>query len=195
VAETSWARSLGEEPAQLAARLGVQVDVLEDAQRLLDARAGAAGRFHSKIQGRWSYQRRVKVAVPLPILEDLRAYAEVRKRSVSDIIRSLIHDVLIRPTNPPTSVWRHQGKIVRLTRSEVHKGKDGKGHIHMACTDISYGALEALNRRARGAGTKASGLIRAAIMQLLTERTKELPIVSVSEMWHDPDRYWTEADG
>jgi len=179
----------------VARRVGVQPDVLVQAQAELSAERRSAGQRAVVLgTGKTVHGRRKQIDLDLPkaLNDDWLAYCRARDLSSSVVLRSIIHTLLSGPENPGWTgrSWWYRGKTHRLSN---FKEVAAKGWWpYNAKTDVTPGAFRALVLRAQRLRCTYTGLVRGAIIDLLEGRTKRLNVVTVaSEMWEDENRYWT----
>lgn len=187
-----WARTSDEALSAMAKRIGVQPDLLAQAQRELDEDAKRRGRRRTQIgapnrlRGK---RRKVEVQLPERIYEDWVAYGKHRGMAPSLVLRGLIHDLLSGPRQP-TKLERtcfYRGKKYQLTGY-----KYGVKWPFMAKTDVTEGAARALTLRAAATGTTVAGLLRGLVLDLLEGRVKRVTVISgANAMFDDETRYWT----
>ena len=179
----------------VARRVGVQPDVLVQAQAELTAERRSDGKKAIVLgTGRAWHGRRKQIDLDLPkaVNDDWLAYCRARDLSGSVVLRSIIHTLLSGPENPTWTgrTWWYRGKMHRLSNYKVVAAKGW--WPYNAKTDVTPGAARALTLRAERIGCTYTGLVRGAIIDLLEGRTKRLNVVTVaSAMWEDENRYWT----
>lgn len=188
-----WVTYSTDTTESVAKRIGVQPDVIVQAQRELAAERQAEGKAPMRLgTGRTKRGRRRQIDVDMPkeVHEDWILYCRTRDLPGSVVIRSLIHTLLSGPDNPTwiSRRWRYRGRLLRLVG---YKEYVNRGWPYNVKTDVSEGAARALAVRARGLGCTLAALVRGAVIDLLEGRTKRLNIVSSSDaMWDDETRYW-----
>lgn len=195
---TKWRTFLDEPPAKTAKRLGVQLDVLEEAMGRVSADRVARGL--NPVAGSADKRRRpgkpspavVHVAVPEVAYLDLEEYCKIREVTVSDLLRSLIFRLLSGPEQPSWigTTWRYRGKRYPLTGRHTEYRRNGKEWPWQVQTKITHGASRALTARARATGCTTSALLRGVLIDLLEGRTTTLQLVAMDAMFDDENRYW-----
>ena len=198
--ETIWLHYAGEERSEVAKRLGLQPELLLEAELSLERDCRRDGRTPVKLgSSNASSSRRLSsgfhVDLPIPprVHADLIAYCDTRKIPPSTLLRSLIHWLLLRRELPAAcsgKYWIYRGKREQICR---RRSETTGRRATSVDTLVTAGAKQALIRRARKRGVAVSALVRGAVMELLEGRIKRLYVVTnVKEMWDDPDRYWKE---
>jgi hypothetical protein len=195
VKRSRWVTRQGDSVEVVARRIGVQPDVLVQAQAELSEERRRGGKRPVLIgTGRILPGRRKQIDLDLPkvVNDDWLAYCHARDMSGSVVLRSIIHTLLSGPENPTWTgrTWWYRGKTHRLSNyAEVA----ARGWWpYNAKTDVSPGAGRALMLRAQRLGCTYTGLVRGAIIDLLEGRTKRLIVVAgAAAMWEDESRYWT----
>lgn len=195
VKRSRWVTYPSDSLEAVARRIGVQPDVLVEAQAELTEERRHDGKLPLKLgtgRVRQARRKQIDLDVPKPVFDDWLAYCQTRDLPPSVVLRSLIHTLLSGPENPSWTgrAWWYRGKTHRLSNyAEVAK----RGWWpYNAKTDVTPGAARALALRAQALGCTYTGLVRGAIIDLLEGRTQRLNVVtSASSMWEDETRYWT----
>jgi hypothetical protein len=191
VKRSRWVTYASDDVETVAQRIGVQPDVLRQAQSELEAERQADGRpalvlGSSRLRPR--KQPQLGVDMPKEVFEDWQLYCKTRDLPGGVIVRSLIHTLLSGPENPTWigRRWRYRGRTLKLTGY-----KYAVGWPYKVKTKLSFGASRALALRAQSIGCNVAALIRGAVIDLLEGRTKRLNIItSADAMWEDENRYW-----
>ena len=175
----------------VAWRIGVQADVLVDAQAALDAEQRAAGRTPVQIGKRLQVQKQTGFSIDLPpiVYEDLRAYCKLRQLAITVVMRSLITKLLTGTAQPQWlgRGWYYKGNHYPAAR---------QGERHPVRADVTSGATEALGRRAVVCGVSVSALLRGMVIDLLEGRISRMVIVnSLTQMPDDASKYVTLEEG
>lgn len=193
VKQSRWRAVAGEELETVARRLGVQPEVILEAQAALDADQAALGRSERVVGSPATYgvPRRVDVNFPKPVWQDWEAYCKLRQLQHGVLLRSLIHTLLSGPDQPRWlgRGWVYRGHRLRMLSSDA-KGK--KNWPYTAKTWITHGASRALVVRANVCGCTVTALMRGIVLELLEGRLERVLMASaVQAMWDDETRYWT----
>lgn len=194
VKRSRWVTYSADTAESVARRIGVQPDVITQAQRELADERRAEGKQPMLLgTGRPQVRKRRQIDVDMPkdVHSDWVLYCKTRDLPGSVVIRSLIHTLLSGPENPRWlgRQWRYRGRTLRLVG---YKDWIQRGWPYNIKTDVSEGAARALTLRARTFGCTPTALVRGAIIDLLEGHTKRLNIVTSSvAMWDDETRYWT----
>jgi hypothetical protein len=188
VKHSRWTSRNCTDLAAVARRLGVQPDVLVDAQSALDAEQEAAGRTSSRIGQRYVQHRKPRVfTVDMPpvVFADMKAYCELRQVNPFVVLRSLVVKLLTGTAQP---TWLGRGWLYK----GQHYPSESHGVRHSVGTDVSEGAGEALTIRATVTGVSPSALLRGMVIDLLEGRVVRLTIVNtVAQMPDDVNQYVT----
>ena len=190
--QSRWARSREDTVETMAVRIGVQPDLLEQAQRELDEEQRRQGR--RKVHIGQPYQprvsrRKVEVQLPRRVHEDWVAYCGHRGLRPAVVLRSLVHRLLSGPQQPS---WLGRDCFYRGKTYSLEGYKRGQKWPYLAKTDVTQGANRALTRRAMVTGTTVAGLLRGVVLDLLEGRTRHLTVItSTNSMFDDENRYWT----
>lgn len=193
VKRSRWVTHNADTVESVARRIGVQPDVIVQAQRELADERKAEGKIPMVLgtgRTRRLKRRQIDVDMPKAVHEDWLLYCQTRDLPGSVVIRSVIHTLLSGPDNPS---WigrqcRYRGKMLPL---EGYGQFVKRGWPYNVKTDVSEGASRALAVRARNLGCTLTALVRGAVIDLLEGRTKRLNIVnSPDAMWDDETRYW-----
>ena len=187
VSEAQMQIYAGESLADRARRLGVQTDVLVEAEQLRHERLERVGRYASSRSVisspvRRAYTQQISLYMPAEVEEPLEAIAAQRSLQLQDVARAVVHTLLLGPDNPlwvGRQGWMIGGKV-RMA-----------GHDNQRKLCVSRGADIALNTRAARLGVSKTGLVRGALCDLIEGRLRRLIYVDVASMWNDPNKYWT----
>jgi hypothetical protein len=197
---TRWASSETVN-AELARRLGVQLEVLLAAQAELDQENRAAGRPLTQL-GRPTIAsspaaRKAQLTLQLPQVVYARWTTAARDRNLSraSLLRSAVHTFLLQPEppyHPPTSGWVIDGVLQPLPW-EPEKAIKGKGWWpYWVNASVTRGAKEALTRRARATGCSEFALLRSIMLDVMSGQLQHvIYLTSHTGMWDDPDKYLT----
>lgn len=176
--------------------LGVQPDVLEEADALRRARIDAVGRIPNRrgvhTANYDSYTRPILLYLPQEIVEATDAVCAGRNIDFHTLARAAVHTLLSGPNNPQWvgKGWMFHGVRYGASNQRSRVTKDRRYAVQRQFL-ISVGADIALTRRAERLGVTKTGLVRGAISDVLDGRTRQLIYVDTSSMWRDPNRYWT----
>jgi hypothetical protein len=198
VKRSRWVTYNADTVELVARRIGVQPDVIKQAQDELAAERNAEGKAPVVLgTGRVKRRKRRQIDIDMPkaVHEDWLVYCRTRDMPGSVVIRSLVQTLLSGPDNPSWigRQWRYRGRTLRL---EGYKQYIRSGWPYNVKTDVSEGAARALTIRARLLGCTLAALVRGAVIDLLEGRTKRLNIVtSPDAMWDDEGRYWLGNPG
>ena len=193
VKRSRWVTYTTDTVESVARRVGVQTEVILQAQRELAEERRAEGKAPVVLgtgRVRKGKRRQIDVDMPKDVHHDWLLYCKTRDMPGSVVIRSLIHTLLSGPENPSWigRTWRYRGRTLRLTG---YKDYIKRGWPYNVKTDVSEGAVRALMLRARDIGCTPTAVVRGAVIDLLEGRTKRLNIVtSADAMWDDETRYW-----
>jgi len=182
--ETRYAVFSGETLDELAERLGVQPAVLRTAQAEKAAELAQLGRQIPQ-------RVRMPTSAPSPLLTvrcPKEVYDEITERArrmeigAGELVRAIVHTLLSGPDNPwwLLAGWMYEGKRITMGQS--------RWKIQVR---LSHGAVGALRTRADRLGTTATALARGAVIDYLEGRMAGVHFVALTEMWQDPNKYWT----
>jgi len=180
-----WRTIAGETVEVRAARLGVDLDVLEEATRESADEFRRQGKLRRQLGSRAFYPEDyadLEVTMPPKIHEDWSTFCSVTRLKSSVLLRSLVHDFLLtrsRPRNIGRS-WQYGGERLKIKP---------KGRFH-AKTQITRGAESALEHYAKLWDVTTTGIVRGIIVDLLEGRgPTRLRVVRFSELWGEVARY------
>ncbi|HEX3850246.1 MAG TPA: hypothetical protein VHW01_04720 [Polyangiaceae bacterium] len=182
-----WGSVKGESQQDLAKRLGVTVEVLEQADDELAEEFLARGKVPRRL-GRRAFNRSdyapIAVTMPAAVHAAWTEFYETLRITPSALLRSLIHHFLLTKQRPRTI-----GK--RWVYKRQHHTIKPKGRLH-AKTRITRGARIALDHYAEAWNTTATGIVRGLVSDMLEGRAlpARLRVIAFAEMWGDPARYW-----
>jgi hypothetical protein len=189
VSDARLYKRAGQSLADRARYLGVQPDVLEEADQLRQRRLAEAGRFGSNrgTAQYHGYTRLVSLYVPERIAAVLDAVCAARHIEFADLARAVVQTLLSGPNNPAWrgNGWLYKGKLLPPVRARGAKRAERRKF------SISVGADIALGDRAERLGATKTGLIRGALCDVAEGRMKRLIYTDTTSMWNDPARYWT----
>jgi hypothetical protein len=180
----------GQTLAERSRYLGVQPDVLEEADQLRQRRLEEVGRFGSRrgvhTAQYHGYTRLVALYVPEKIAIPLDAVCAARHIEFADLARAVVQTLLSGPNNPRWcgKGWLYKGRRLPPVRSPTGKRSELRKFA------ISVGADIALGDRAERLGVTKTGLIRGALCDVVEGRMKRLIYTDTASMWNDPARYW-----
>lgn len=181
----------GQSLTERARYLGVQPDVLEEADQLRRRKLEEAGRPGSRRAVHTDqydgYTRMVAVHLPMEIRVPLDAVCATRQIDFADLARAVVQTVLSGPNNPSYcgKGWMYKGKKLPPVR------KAGLPRATLRKFAISVGADIALAERAARLGVSKTGLVRGGLIDVVEGRMKRLIYTDTLSMWNDPKRYWT----
>jgi hypothetical protein len=171
--------------AQISQKLGVTVDVLEEAKALRELKVKRLGRT-PRPGGKRALLRSdyaiVRAILPPEILKAWKEYHTALRIASGALLRSLVHHFLLAGAPRPqvlTRSWRYQGQVYRIKE---------RGNSE-AVARVTLGALTALDHYAELWGVKPMCVVRGLMTDLLENRVTKLRIVGYGELWGDPDRY------
>jgi hypothetical protein len=194
VKRSRWPTFKDDTPEAIGQRIGVQPEIIIQAQRELAEERIAQGKAPLRLgTGRTRRKKRrwLDIDMPKDVHQDWLLYCRTRDLPASTVLRSLVQTLLSGPENPTWlgRVWRYRGRMLRLVG---YKEFMRSGWPYNVKTDVPEGAVRALTIRASGLGCTMTALVRGAVIDLLEGRTKRLNIVnSPDAMWEDENRYWT----
>lgn len=182
---TRWSLPLRLSEKEMAVQLGVQVDVLREAQAERDQelkRRGQGGITRGKRRYTGPDYSELSVMMPPPIRQAWVEACQALRLESSTLLRSLVQRFLLDPQRPKLTsrTWQYRDQIFRLTRKR--QGPAAK-------TRVTRGMQIAMDTHADRWNVTSSGVVRGIILDLLEGRTTKLKIVSFGELWGDPDRY------
>lgn len=189
-----WARSA--EPLEtLAIRLGVQPDVLVEAQQSLEEdlkKVNAAplriGSAHRSVK---LMEYHLELPLPPVVKNDWVVYCQSRNIEGGTLLRSLINRALLTGENPALNVCRFQGWIYRGKQERLDRMPGYKREFRVRST-LPRGAAQALAKRCQNLKVSRTGFLRGLVLDLLEGRTTKLLLVSVQSMSGDPASYIVE---
>lgn len=194
VSEARLRKVAGQTLEDRARYLGVQPDVLIEADKRRLERHASVGRFASnrEVHGRAAhdaYTYRIQLYMPPVIAKPFDEVCEIKGITASTLGRAVVHTLLLSPNNPRWygTGWLYKGKLYSEDRCQT--GKRAPQSVTKQFI-ISTGADIALRRRAERAGTHKTALVRGAIIDLLEGHTGKLIYSDTGSMYNDPDRYY-----
>lgn len=178
----------------MAKRVGVQPDVLRDAQRRLEEQNAERGQYGGTALGGSRTVRTGKAVpyvlkTPPKVLIDWKAYCTYRDIKSSTLLRSLIHSLLSGPKDPDyvSNRWRYRGRLVTVPPHEHSKTTP-----YRLDSLISPGSRRALGLRAKRRGCTKTALVRGQVLELLEGKLSSFEIISGPMAMHeDETKYWT----
>jgi hypothetical protein len=183
-----WRSRPGESRPELANRLGVALEVLEQADEERTEELLTRGKLPRQL-GRRAFNRSdyfpIAVTMPAPVHAHWTLLHKTLRISQAALLRSLIHHFLLISKQPPRTIgttWQYNGQLHTITPV---------GRLH-AKTRITRGAQIALDNYAEQWNTTATGIVRGLISNVLEARALPpgIRIIAFSAMWGDPARYW-----
>ena len=184
---TGWLLVRDEPIEVLAKRLGVQPDVLKQAQREYDEERQRDGQDQQQLGRRARYSTRsVELAFPKPIWDEWGDCCELRGIGGYTLLRGLIHTLLVTPENP-TWVgrgWMYRGHSVSMTGT-----KHGEPWPYRQRARVTNGAAEALKMRADASNCRSVALVRGSVIDFLEGRVKRVQLLTTESMFGDARRY------
>jgi hypothetical protein len=182
-----WQLRAGESRQELANRLGVTLEVLEQADEERTDELLARGKLPRQL-GRRAVNRSdyfaISVTMPVEVHAAWTEFYKTLRTTPSALLRSLIQHFFVTKQRPRIirKTWQYEGRL--------HTIKP-KGRLH-AKTRITRGAQIALDHYAEHWNTTATGIVRGLITDMLEGHAlpQRLRIIAFAEMWGDPARYW-----
>lgn len=188
IKETRFSLLRAADAEQLALGMGVQAEVLREAQDEKAAELAQHGRHfaHTEKKKQWSTKRshrQLSLWCPRHIRQDIEERAQRMEGTPSELVRSIVQTLLSGPDNPVFVLphWLYRGQISQWDRRERHDVR----------VLLSNGAYAALRQRAQRLNVSPLALVRASVVDYLEGRMSAAYFVSSGEMWEDPSRYWT----
>ncbi|HMC58411.1 MAG TPA: hypothetical protein VKJ01_04385 [Candidatus Solibacter sp.] len=167
--ERRWPEISGESPRALAKRLGVTVEVLEQANRELAAEREQQGALPRQV-GQRAHHREdyavVGVTMPPRVYLDWKAFCAAKRMKPATVLRGLIHLFLLTGARPRTTggTWLHRGELFRIKPTD-------RGH---AKARVPPAAKAALNHYADLWNVDVTGIVRGIITDMFEARA--LPV-------------------
>lgn len=167
---------------ELALQMGVTPEVLQRAQAEKAQELAALGRRFVGKQWRGT-ERKLNLWCPARIRKDIEERATRMELTSAELVRGVVRTLLSGPDNPVLLLphWAYDGAVYLWSNKERHD----------VVVRLSYGAYTALRLRAQKFHATPLALVRAAVVDYLEGRMTGAYFVSSSEMWEDPNRYWT----
>jgi hypothetical protein len=159
--EGRWPEISGESPRQLAKRLGVTVEVLEQANRELAAERKQHGALPRQVGQRAHHREEyaiVEVTMPHRVYWDWMAVCGAKRMKPATVLRGLIHVFLLTGDRPRTTggTWLHRGEVFRIKPTD-------RGH---AKARVPPAAKAALNHYADLWNVDVTGIVRGIIIDM-----------------------------
>ena len=197
VSEAKLRKVAGQSLEDRARYLGVQPDVLVEADQRRLERVASVGRFASnrEVHGRAahdSYTCRVRLYMPIVIAKPFDELCQIKGVTTSMLGRAIVQTLLLSAHNPRWygTGWLYKGKFYTEDRLVTDNGNERSSAVSVIKQFvISTGADIALRRRAERAGCTKTALVRGAIIDLLEGHTGKLVYADTASMYNDPDRY------
>lgn len=176
---------------KIARRIGVQIDVLNEARALLREREekqlrkpSVLGRPRAKVRSRFM----VFVEPPEAVYVDWIAHCKHRGQTNACLLRSVVHHVLRLKWQPSwLTARRHNGWYYRgewLGQERIRE------HRFRITTDLGEPCYRALTERALATGVTSSTIARWGITALLEGKLRNFMIVtSLESLYNDPVQY------
>lgn len=180
-----WTAPPGATLDQISQKLGVRVDVLEEAHALRELEVKRLGRTPRPGRKRALFRTDyalVRVVLPPEILKAWCEYHETLRVASGALLRSLVHQFLLAGGPRPqvlTRPWRYQGHVYHV---KAHGNPEANARV-------TIGARAALDHYAGLWRVSTQCIVRGLVTDLLEGRVTKLRIVGYGELWGDPDRY------
>jgi hypothetical protein len=180
-----WAAISGESRQQLANRLGVTLEALEQADRERAAEQKQQHRLPRQLGNR-AFKRDyaiVGVTMPPKVYEDWKTFCATGRYERAMVLRSLIHHFLLVGNRPRTTgdAWHYMGELLKIQVM-------GRGQ---AKTRVTAAARIALDEYADRWNVSTTGIVRGIITDTLEVR--KLPVgihmITVAGMYGDSAQY------
>jgi len=167
--ERRWRVISGESPRELAKRLGVTVEVLEQANRELAADREQQGALPRQIGQRAHHRGDYAIAgvtMPDRVYRDWKALCAAKKMKPATVLRGLIHLFLLTGARPRTTggTWLYRGELFTIKPTDRESAK----------TRVPPAAKAALNQYADLWRVDVTGIVRGIITDMLEARA--LPV-------------------
>ena len=197
LAETSWSSRFKDDTIENIARhLGVQTDVLLDAQRysnsLTERATSVAGLAPIKVRHNGQriavgHQMTVQIRTPELIRDVWNTHCSLGGYTDPVLLRSIIHFGLMRPEQPYWLGfgWPYKGSVYHC------KGVKTGTWPWWIRTRIAAGAKAALIRRARASRIAIQGFVRGLVLDLLVGRIQSFDTITEVSQMFEADRYFT----
>lgn len=173
---TRWVK-LKEPPERTAQRLGVTLEVLNEARRQYSQNV-ERGELGFRLTAESS---EVVIKAPERLFHAWVAQCKDMRLEGGAVLRTLIHRLLLSRTNPPMA--NQQEWIVLGRRYPMHVPFD-KAWPWRIRTFVSRGAKSALRIRADRARVTETSLVRAQIIEFLEGKIGRMPHVITPEQMH-----------
>src|SRR5258706_11681447 len=150
VKRARWVTYTADTVDAVARRIGVQADVITQAQRELSEERRAEGKVLS-VLGTGRTQRRKKrqvdIDMPKDVHHDWLLYCKTRDLPGSVVIRSLIQTLLSGPENPQWigRQWRYPARMLHL---KGYKEENREGWAYKLKNEVAQGAARAVTLQA-----------------------------------------------
>jgi hypothetical protein len=188
--ERRWPEISGESPRALAKRLGVTVEILEQANRELAAEREQQGALPRQV-GQRAHHRKdygiVEVTMPRRVYLDWKAVCAAKQMKPATVLRGLIHLFLLTGARPRTlgGTWLHRGDVFRIKPTD-------RGHAKARVPPV---VKEVLNHYADFWNVDVTGIVRGIIVDMF--EALPLPVgfrpQSVSALASNAARYVVTA--
>ena len=138
--EARWPKISGESPRELAKRLGVTVEVLEQANRELAAEREEQGALRRQVGQRAHHREAyaiVGVTMPHRVHRDWQAVCAAKRMKPATVLRGLIHLFLLTGERPRTTggTWVHRGDQLSIKPT-------GRGHAKARIPPVAKALLD-----------------------------------------------------
>lgn len=179
-----WVTLVRETDEDLAARIGIQPDVLRDARAELRQDQAARGLPQREVGGRRTFApgelQEFFMNVPPAVKADVTAFCALRSVTNGTLLRSVVNLALTDRTKPEKiRNWTYRG--VREPYSRKWPG---------ILTTLPQGTLRALQDVANSRKTRPTAILRSILIDLLEGRVQRLKLVPTAEdMLSNPDLY------
>jgi hypothetical protein len=181
-----WATIAGETEPDLARRLGVTLDVLEQANRERDEQlndGGKTGRRLGHGGGRAVDYAVLGVTMPPQVFARWIQFCQLVGVDPACVLRSLIHHFLLTGTRPKTTggAWLLHSTYYSISA----KGRRG------AKARVTRGVQDAVDRYADRWNVTATGIVRGLIVDTLEANAlpKGCRLVACAALWDDAAKY------
>lgn len=193
LAESKFVTYLDDTDEEVAARLGVRMDVLKEAKERFRRRAKDQGldpdlqRFGYKVVYGGESIYGCYIEPPQQIYEAWEALRDARKASDSSLFRGVVHAVLQVRTQPAwlskqkINSWIWQGQWIGQVNIRAH-------NYRLACK-ISERASHALRERAIATHVKPSAITRWGVNLFVCGKLQAQVVTSPFAMYKDEQQY------
>jgi hypothetical protein len=194
LATSRWPIYLDDTDELIAARIGVQVDVLREARALVRAREKKPDRRDARLgmpRAQPFARFHIFLEPPPLIYAEWKAQCRHRDQTNACLLRSIVHHVLrlkVQPdwvTGRRREAWFYQGEWLGQQNIREHRYR-----MHTYVTEPCY---RALTERARATHVTASAIVRWGVCAFLEGKFRKFQIVtSLDSLYNDSHRYCTK---